>query len=191
MKDYLPLIGTVIGAVLALVGVWIAQRRTDKREAVKFEHDRTTKEREDQREKVQRLRPNRVELLFEVGKHLTKWSSLLIIITNRAENDESYEWNNVTDRAIDLARETDDLGIRFRLLFSEPFDDAWDRFAKAVDNLRFAIEHAPLGKTNDLFGEDWERERWIHISQAAFDTMTQKISMDTTLRAAMRQIDTE
>jgi hypothetical protein len=41
MKDYLPLVGTVVGALLSLTAVWLTQRGTAQRELAKLEHERT------------------------------------------------------------------------------------------------------------------------------------------------------
>ncbi|HEX8344892.1 MAG TPA: hypothetical protein VF657_09130 [Actinoplanes sp.] len=40
MKDYAGLVGTLVGALIALLGVWLTQRRTDARETSKWRRER-------------------------------------------------------------------------------------------------------------------------------------------------------
>ncbi len=44
MKDYAGLVGTLVGALIALLGVWLTQRRTDTREWNKWERERTDRD---------------------------------------------------------------------------------------------------------------------------------------------------
>ena len=48
MKDYVGVAGTAIGALIAFLGVWLTQRRTDIRETAKWARERADRDRSEQ-----------------------------------------------------------------------------------------------------------------------------------------------
>lgn len=182
MKDYLPLIGTIVGAGLALLGVWLVQIRTDKRDKARLDREREVDLERYARTKADRLRERRVNLYLDIAAfmHLQLWVDDMFLPGIGTPDSIATAVGALYERMTPLQP-------RIQLLAPAEFVAQWAVFqARISDFINPEATHRIYNRANKdhpVTADEWNDMTLVSMGEA-----TDRIN--ALLREAMDEVDT-